>query len=264
MLKLIDISSHQPTVNWDALRRDGYEGAIVKATGGNTYVNPEYHQQLAGARGVGLVCGHYHYDGEPTVSTGTPEQEAAHFLAHADVQPGDLTAFDAEERATRSIPRYMAWMTLVEKAHGMPPLFYTFQSFVTELGAAPWQPLARYPLWYAWYPNSGQPGNFPAPLAPWQKITLWQWSGGTAVIGIPNPTDSNLFDGDRAALVALGKPGLAPSPGPARVVTPEIDWEGEGDTVASGEYIIVRNAAGEVYQRRRSDGTMGQWVKLTA
>lgn len=55
-----------------------------------------------------------------------------------------------------------------------------------------------------------------------------------------------------------------PAPTASGVVTPAIDWDGEGEIVASGEYVIARNAAGQVYQRRRTDGTLGPWVKLTA
>lgn len=213
MLKLIDISSHQDPVNFDAVKRAGYEGVIVKATGGDRYINEDYRWQIAGARSVGLVVGHYHYDAEPTIRTGTAEAEAAHFLAHSDVRPGELVALDAEERRTRDAGRYRTWLNIVERAEGVAPLFYTFQSFLTELPASVWLPLARFPLWYAWYPDSGQSDHFPFPPAPWERIALWQYSGGHSVPGIDSATDGNVYAGDRSALVALGKPYPRPAGG---------------------------------------------------
>ena len=207
MEKIFDASSHQPSINWDAVQRAGYLGASIKVTGGNQYINDEYRTQIAGARSVGMVLGHYHYDGEPTVSTGTADEEAAHFLAHADVQPGEWVALDAEERGTRDVGRYARWLELVEQAHGCAPLLYTFESFVTELGWKAWQPLARYPLWFARYWSPEAPAPWPAAPKPWDRVTLWQWSGGRIIPGIIQATDDDLFDGTREELVALGKPG---------------------------------------------------------
>lgn len=265
MLKLFDASSHQPVINWDQVKRGGYDGAIIKATGGNAYVNPVYQQQIAGARSVGLLVGHYHYDGEPSVGSGTAPQEAAYFLAHADVRPGELVALDAEERATRNIARYNIWRGIVGAAVGCTPLLYTFQSFITELGAQAWLPLADMPLWYAWYPDSGRPDNWPAPPGPWATIAIWQWSGGTSVPGIPNPTDANLFDGTREELTALGKPDPTnPTPG-ASIVTPASDWGpgSKGRIVHRAETIIVINDdTQQTYLGIKIDGNQLPWQEV--
>lgn len=58
MLRGIDISSHQPAVNWSAVAVV-QDFAVIKATGGLSYVNPQYAKQIAGARSVGLLVGHY-------------------------------------------------------------------------------------------------------------------------------------------------------------------------------------------------------------
>lgn len=65
----------------------------------------------------------------------------------------------------------------------------------------------------------------------------------------------------RVAAAVGGGAAPAPAPASAGVVTPAIDWGGVGTVVASGEWVVVRNGAG-VYQRRRNDGTMGEWVRL--
>lgn len=260
MERLIDISSHQPVINWGQVATN-YAGAIVKCTGGTDYANPKYAEQIAGARAAGMLAGHYHFAHEGAAQS-NPLEEAHWFLTHADVQPGDTVWLDIEEaKATGDLSGWaLAWLGAVEVALGFTPGIYSYPDYIVtrKLGTPL---LARFPLWFARYytPEAMQP--WPATPGKWTRITMWQFSGGRDVPGIPNATDDNLFDGDRAALVALGKPGLAPLP--AGVVTPEIDWDGSGEVVASEEYVIVRNEAGQVFQRRRIDGTMAPWVQLT-
>lgn len=264
MLRLIDISSHQPTINWGQVAVN-YAGAIVKCSGGTDYANPEYAKQIAGARGAGMVVGHYHFAHEGRASS-DPVAEAKWFLDHADVQPGDSVWLDIEEpKATGNLSLWaLAWLAAVEKVLGFVPGLYSYPDYINTRGLGV-PPLARFPLWFAryWSPYAMTP--WPTTPGKWPRITMWQWSGGTDVPGIPNDTDDNLFDGDRAALLALGKPGLPPPPATSGVVTERIEWGGEGEVVASGEFVVVRNpTSGQVSMRRRNDGTLGEWVKLTA
>lgn len=209
MLRLVDLSSHQPTIDWGQVAVN-YAGAIVKCCGGTWYRNPHYQEQLAGARGAGMVVGHYHFAHEGENPGPGAEAEAEYFLRNADVRPGELVALDIEDTGVPGdlSDWALTWLTMVEGVLGMRPLIYSFPNYIQvhNLGTAA---LARYPLWYASYrtPYAMQP--WPATPGRWTRITMWQWSGGTTVPGIPNDTDDNLFDGDRAALLALGKPGAA-------------------------------------------------------
>lgn len=213
MIYGIDVSSHQPRIDWERVKAGGYEFAFIKATGGTGYRNPEYHRQLAGARGAGLIVGHYHYAFEGEAEGRGPVQEADFFLDYADIQPGDLVALDFEEpEATgNQAPWATSWLVIVTSKLGFKPLFYTYPSYIGErqLGT---KALAQWPLWYASYPNTFNPDRWPPVPAQWPTIAIWQYSGGTDIPGIPNDTDANIFDGTRAELLALGKPGLAPAP----------------------------------------------------
>ncbi|MGN6757180.1 MAG: hypothetical protein ACTHMJ_12430, partial [Thermomicrobiales bacterium] len=71
--------------------------------------------------------------------------------------------------------------------------------------------LAAFPLWYASYPDGI---NGPADLgsrampqapAPWQRIVIWQFTGGSPVAGTTFPTDLNRFDGTATDLAQYGK-----------------------------------------------------------
>jgi hypothetical protein len=65
---------------------------IIKATEGTGYVNPRYHSQVATARRGHLVPGHYHF----AKSTPDMKAQADYFLAHIDLKPGEVIAFDWE------------------------------------------------------------------------------------------------------------------------------------------------------------------------
>lgn len=218
MLRGVDVSSWQPIIDWQAVALR-HEFAIVKCAGGTTYRNPEYADQIAGARGAGLVVGHYHYAFEKTLHPfpgAGPEAEAAFFLANADIRPGELVALDFEEiGAPGDLAAWaLAWLRYAEAALGVRPLFYSFPNYIEVHGLGT-PALAAYPLWYARYPNLYDPARWPAVPGAWDHLTIWQWSGGTAIAGIPVATDANVFAGDRAALVALGKPDPAnPQPDP--------------------------------------------------
>jgi hypothetical protein len=55
-----------------------------------------------------------------------------------------------------------------------------------------------------------------------------------------------------------------PQPAPTgAVITPAIDWDGDGEIIHSYEEVIARNAKGQVYIRSRHDGTMTPWQELT-
>jgi hypothetical protein len=86
MLTGKDVSSFQG-VTWNAA---GDSFSIVKCTEGTGYENPRYAAQLAYARHLGHVVGHYHF------GHGGGAAEAAYFLARVDLRPGDFLAYDWE------------------------------------------------------------------------------------------------------------------------------------------------------------------------
>lgn len=214
MLKGIDISSHQGDVEFDAIKKAGYAFVIIKVTGGDRYVNEFWYTQYMGALAADMAVGFYHYDAEPTFSTGTALEEAHHFVntifaAIGGPPAGSLLALDAEERATRDPERYRAWLDEVERMLDVRPLFYSYPNFIAELGPEPWRALAATTdLWLASYDDPPL-----ATVAPWHEAVIVQVSGGSAVPGTHSPTDVNVFDkdldgdgdSDRDDLATLGK-----------------------------------------------------------
>lgn len=258
----VDISSHQGIPDFAALKAAGYSFVVDKLTGGDQYVNPLFSaQRAAAASEAGLPFGVFHYDGEPTVHTGTPDAEAAWFLAHLpDPLPPDLfIALDAEERATRDPARYARWWDLVQARTTRKRLLYTFQTFITEIDAALWAPVADAALWYAYYPidlSTLATRPMPTPPPPWDKrgATIWQYAGdATGIPGVAAPCDLNRFDGTLDDLLTLaappnpGFPGARPDgTGP---VLNGVDWGGTDIATVEQVAVVVKNTKGVHYER---------------
>jgi lysozyme len=73
---VIDISSYQSSVNWGQVDhgQGGVLGCYIKITEGSGYVSPAWAAQYAGARGIGVPVGAYHF-----ADLGNASTEANHF-----------------------------------------------------------------------------------------------------------------------------------------------------------------------------------------
>ncbi|MEO5964521.1 MAG: GH25 family lysozyme, partial [Candidatus Limnocylindrales bacterium] len=95
-----DLASHQGTTfPFDRAYRDGYEFALIKASGGHSYRNEYLGVQVAGARAAGMLVGFYHYLFEPSNGGGDIRREAQNFIESVApyVQPGSTFWLDVEE-----------------------------------------------------------------------------------------------------------------------------------------------------------------------
>lgn len=59
--KGIDVSSHQPNVNWGSVKANGVQFAYIKATEGTGYKSPQFNSQYVGATKKNLIRGAYHF-----------------------------------------------------------------------------------------------------------------------------------------------------------------------------------------------------------
>lgn len=76
MTFLLDCSHYQGTINWTQVKADGCVGAYIKTTDGVSGVDAMWQANHAGARGVGLPVGPYHF-----AEGGNVSAEAAHFAS---------------------------------------------------------------------------------------------------------------------------------------------------------------------------------------
>jgi len=98
--------------------------------------------------------------------------------------------------------RALAWLAHVEAAVGRAPVVYTSPGFFEELGGD--AAFGRYPLWLAHWETA-------CPTLPgaWDRFRFWQDATDATIAGIPEPVDTDWFDGTRAQLQAFA--GAAPA-----------------------------------------------------
>jgi len=223
-------------VDYQALKASGREFLGIKATEGIGFTDDALFEHADGAAAADLVRLFYTY-GRPDLNGPEAEADYAWSVVRGIIGPTDGVALDFERvkniGLTADLSGWaLAWLRRM-RANGLRnPVFYSFKSYIESHGLTT-RDLAEYPLWYAWYPDSGTPEQWPAVPGAWDTISIWQWSGGTTVPGIAGDADANVTRLDRAGLIALiGQQGgdltpetkpLPPAPGPLGPYFPETD-----------------------------------------
>jgi GH25 family lysozyme M1 (1,4-beta-N-acetylmuramidase) len=207
----LDVSDHQPGVDWSAVASAGAQFAYIKATEGTGLVNPDFASQYDGAAQVGLIRGAYHF-ALPSQSSGAAQ--ARYFVAHgggwtADGQtlPG---ALDIEynphgaECYGLSPSAMVAWIASFAATYAALtsawPVIYTPAGWWARCtggygGFAGYDPL--------WITGSGTaPGTLPGG---WSAYTIWQTSSAG-----PFPGDQDIFNGSSSQLLQFAASGSIP------------------------------------------------------
>ncbi len=190
----MDVSHHNvdnrgAPIDWDAVLAAGFKFVLIKATDGETYVDPQFANNVNGAAAAGLVVGAYHFL-RPGHDAGI---QAASFLAQVDAvgrenlplgaavdvedpddDPGSWQRID---RATR-ILKVAHWLEPVEAIFPDLPLIYCIPHWwALEFGTE--GDFSGHPLWAA--SPSGTPD---LRGTTWQNWTVWQFNFTGTVPGI--------------------------------------------------------------------------------
>ncbi len=192
----IDVSYWQGSVDWYDVANDGIDFAFVRVSDGLTYYDTEFQNNWAGTRNAGIVRGAYQYfrPGEDAVA------QAQLLLSEmGPLQPGDLPpVLDVETTDGYSSAHVVAaihdWMDTVETEIGRMPIIYTGAWFwESSVGSSDFE---DYPLWVAnWFVTC------PDTPDQWNHWEFWQTSAHGSVDGISGAVDTNVFNGDMAALL---------------------------------------------------------------
>lgn len=258
LIRGIDVSKWQPTVEWAKVRADGIAFAVPKASQA-TWQDALFAKHWKGAKEAGLLRGAYHFytpDAPPL------KQLDAYSKALGD-DPGDLPpVLDIECKTTN--PAQLAkdtlvWLTEAEKRFGRKPLIYTaawYWNPTMLIGGKYPEWAADYQLWVAAYPvSTGAPslddlaaGKYKALLPKsWTDYALWQYSekgrvDGVATNGKPANTDLNIYRGTLENLAHwLGKDPAALADLP--VFEPMVSFALEAEP-AEGSYGDASETAG--------------------
>jgi lysozyme len=186
----IDVSEHQGEIDWERVRKAGYDFAFVKATEGINHVDSRFGANWESAGVNGLVRGAYHF-----FSFNRPGlEQARNFIETVPVEAGSLPpAVDIElggnsvDVPTREDFRRELddFLREIEKNYGRKPILYvndeSYERFIK--GA-----YEDYPLWIADVFMS--PGVSDG--RPW---LFWQYNPRGHVDGIGGYVDLNVFNG---------------------------------------------------------------------
>lgn len=272
-LRGIDISSWNGTnIDWEWVGKT-YDFCVVKCTGGMGYKNPYYAEQLRGARGAGLVVGHYHYAVESSLPVGDNpmgpggDVEAIRFLQESDIQGGEFVALDLEDKQLPAAASewVLSFNRMVRGATGAIPFVYSYKSFMEEFNLLEPE-LAEYPLWYAYYRDPEKPTPIPRTPGNWSKISMWQWSGGIDIPQMPEGrVDQNVFYGTREDLQKLGRRQMTQDEvNQSPIITPERNWGGTGVIRFHTEQILAQNVeTGDYYFKSFLNGHEVDWQRVT-
>lgn len=215
----MDVSGHQPYVNWREQWNMGARFAYVKATEGSYFTSDTFSSQYQGSRSVGMLRGAYHF-AIPNWSSGA--EQARYFVQHGGGWSADgytlppVLDFEFNPYAGRTINGFYfgndcygmspsqltSWVrdfgNTVRSLTGRLPVIYTNTHWWQKCLADP-VGFGDYPLWLAAYPYypTNSPGAIPKS---WTGYNFWQYSSKGPFAG-----DSNIWNGDLASLQRFAK-----------------------------------------------------------
>lgn len=188
-VKVIDVSHHQKSINWNLVYADGVKGAFIKASEGKTGIDDKFSSYATGAVLAGLKVGYYHY---ARPENNSPEDEAVNFYKTVKGFKADFPyVLDVEGEAAdlghdKLTEWCMLWLKEVERLSSHPVMIYTGASFAkTYLG----KELSKWPLWIAHYGTDKPMAN-----STWDKWSVFQYTSTGTVDGISGIVDVNAME----------------------------------------------------------------------
>ena len=214
MIKGIDVSKWQGAINWQQVKADGIEFAIIKATEGalpvGTYdapaiaqfgLDPDFRSNFANAKAAGIARGAYHFGRPDLGNTAQAEAEWFYSIIGSSLQPGDLVALDLEEKASALAQWAAQFEAELRALCGFNPFFYASPGFMSANGITFANIKGSYGLWEADWTSA-----MPPPAAGWPVLAIWQDGSAGTLAGINGKVDGDIFNGDLATLLKYGKP----------------------------------------------------------
>ncbi|MEO7036658.1 MAG: GH25 family lysozyme [Polyangiaceae bacterium] len=180
----VDVSGHQPLVDWQAIARTGKAFSFIKATESTTLLDHMFVEHWKNADAAGLLRGarHFFRPQEDAVA------QAQFFLAHLPSK-GELPPVLDVEVSDGASPAQLAggirvWVSYV-KANFARPLIYTSPAFWGLIALLP-DISASADLWVASW-GTATPGK----VSGWPSWAFWQYSNRCTVPGIPGAANNH-------------------------------------------------------------------------
>lgn len=270
----LDVSGHQPNVDWNQQTRLGAKFAYVKATEGIDFKSQSFSSQYSGAYNAGLIRGAYHF-ALPNESSGAAQ--ADYFFQNGggwssdgktlppllDIEYNPYSSY-GNSCFNMSVSQMVTWikdfsnrmLTLTKR---LPMIYTTSDWWSTCTGnsaAFPNHPLhiAAYPLDLANGFKLG-PGVLPSS---WSKYDFWQFSDSWNLAG-----DSNVWRGTYAQLQEFAiKGGVAVTPPVANNFHPQSLGIGDYNSDGANDVLQSREDGTLWFNPGKGNGTFGTPIKI--
>ncbi|CAB1242800.1 Endolysin [Clostridiaceae bacterium BL-3] len=193
MIKGIDISNLNGSVDISKIKNAGNSFVIAKATEGSTFVDKYYEQNIKNAKALGLVTGAYAFGRFTTKEKAI--QEASFFKSTVAGTDLDFVVLDFEQQCSGDMTdACLAFLDAISSI--APAVIYCNPSYIKEhLNSR----ITKYPLWVANYGAS-------APcFTLWSKYAIWQYTNKGQISGMFGYVDLNYMADDFYNLVKGGK-----------------------------------------------------------
>lgn len=191
----IDVSEAQGVIDWNAVRADGIEFALIRvgyrgSTEGHVYLDDYYTANMQGARAAGLQCGAYFFS--QAVSIEEAQEEAAFLIDALGGTPLEYpVVFDYEIHVSgvNSRASGVSGQVATEiartfceavEAAGYSTMIYGNGN---DLGRFDSRFMKERPVWFAEY------GALPSYK---ERFVIWQYTNEGTVAGISGAVDLNL------------------------------------------------------------------------
>ena len=224
----VDVSHYQGLISWTQVAAKSYRFTYQKATEGTTFVDATYPVNRAGAEGMGLRFGAYHFARPagtgPASIVASAIAQADHFVTVAQPQPGELPpVLDLEVTGglgANALAQWaQAWLDEVKARTGVSGFVYASPNFWKErLANTSSFALNGYKLWVAHWTKGGSPS---VPAGNWGGLgwTFWQWTDCASVPGILKCVDGDRYAGTDPGPIAIA---TYPSGAPVASIPPTI------------------------------------------
>jgi len=196
VVKGVDVSHYDGTIDWKAAHGGGIDFAIIKATENINFIDPDFATNWKNAGDNGVIRGAYHFFRPEVDATA----QADYFIQNAGVPAAgdlpptiDLEVTDNVAAATVASGA-LTFLARVQEKTGRTPIVYTSASFLSSIGSP--AGFAAYTLWVANWQVSCP--SIPSP--PWSDWTFWQNASTGTVPGISSMVDTDQFNGSLADL----------------------------------------------------------------
>ena len=223
MLRGIDVSTHQGTIDWDEVAGAGLSFAIIKATQGRSeataglrnFTDSKFKRNITEAHRIGLRVGVYHYLTAQTV--GEAMEEAEYFLSVIEPYKQLIDLWAVVDVESKYLPKDKTLLTQIVntfcyrvQSAGYLPMVYTNPDWLKNR-------LNDVSYWDLWLALWRKKTNVPT-VKDYPSMKLWQW-GSEAIPGISGNVDANF------AIVDLPEIKREPAPAPAQKPKPAVKDE---------------------------------------